>query len=106
MADLVWTEDAVSDLRKIVQFVRQRSPERARALAAQLTQAPEHLRHSPRMGRVIPEYGQESFRELVSVHPYRIIYVLRDDTCHIAHIIHGSRNLTDWLRPEHLDDIV
>lgn len=105
MADVVWTESAMSDLREIVRFVRQQSPEKARALAARLAQAPMHLSHSPRMGRVAPKVGDEHIRELVSLRPYRIFYVIRDDTCYVARIFHSSRDLSDFLRPENFEEI-
>ncbi len=57
------------------------------------------------MGRVVPECGKDDIREIVSVRPYRIMYVIRDDTCYIAHIYHGRRNLRAFLRPESFEDM-
>ena len=104
MAEVVWTEAALRHLREITDYIAQRSPERADELDTQLSEAPEILAHTPRIGRSVPEFGQEHIRELVTVRPYRIIYEVRDDTCSIVAIVHSSRDLRK-LRPEDLANI-
>ena len=54
---------------------------------------PDHLFHSPKMGRRVPGVERDDFRELVSVRPYRILYLLRDDQCLIVAVIHGRQSL-------------
>lgn len=54
----------------------------------------ERLAVFPRMGRVVPEYGDERIRE-VGYQNYRIIYRLRDGTIEVAAIHHGARLLDE-----------
>ena len=44
------------------------------------------------MGRVVPELGDESFREII-VHSYRIMYSLDGDAVTIAAVVHTKRSL-------------
>jgi len=53
----------------------------------------------------VPDFGEDHIRELVTVRPYRIVYMIRDDDCYITHIIHGRRNFADWVRRADFDDI-
>jgi plasmid stabilization system protein ParE len=73
---------------------------------ARLKDAPKVLASSPKLGRQVPEYGMEHIRELVSVHPYRIIYAVPEDTdtCTVLAVIHGSRDLANALTPEDLEE--
>ncbi|HKI36262.1 MAG TPA: type II toxin-antitoxin system RelE/ParE family toxin [Gemmataceae bacterium] len=105
MAQVLWTERATRDLREIVDYVAQQAPARAAGLVDRLTAAVEPLHSSPRLGRVVPDFGEDHIRELVSVRPYRIVYMIRDDDCYITHIIHGRRNFADWVRRADFDDI-
>ena len=46
----------------------------------------------PQMGRTVPEFADESVRE-VFVYSYRIIYKIYDDRVVIAAVVHGKRQL-------------
>jgi plasmid stabilization system protein ParE len=48
------------------------------------------LEDSPRSGRMVPELGDESVREVIHGN-YRIVYRLRDDIVEIATVFHGAR---------------
>jgi addiction module RelE/StbE family toxin len=104
MAQVIWAEAALKHLKEITDYLAQHSPARADELAARLSQAPDILEPTPKIGRQVPEFGREDIRELVTVPPYRIIYQLRDDDCTILAIVHGRRDLSR-LRPEHLDNL-
>ena len=46
----------------------------------------------PRLGPVVPEYEDETLRELF-VDPYRIVYRLLDDQVDIVAVVHGARRM-------------
>jgi len=48
----------------------------------------------------VPEFGLEHVRELVTVRPYRIIYLVREDVCAVVAVVHSSRNLPAVLDPK------
>jgi len=81
-------------------YVAQDSPARAVKLVSRLLRATRSLEHSPKMGRVVAELGQDDVRELVSVRPYRIIYRIREETCSVVYVFHSSRDFASFLRQE------
>jgi plasmid stabilization system protein ParE len=52
----------------------------------------KHIARFPRAGRVVPEFGDETIREIISK-PYRLVYRLGDDcgTIAIVRIWHSAR---------------
>ena len=44
----------------------------------------------PNMGRIVPEIGDESIRELI-YRQYRIIYIVDDGSAEILTVYHSSR---------------
>jgi len=46
------------------------------------------------LGRVVPEYEHDYIREVFH-HPYRIIYLIKDDVIEILSVIHEARLLPD-----------
>jgi len=83
-------------------FFRKHSPAYAEQLGERVFARVANLRHSPKIGRVVPEFGDDAIRELI-VPPLRVIYTLRaEDRCFIGAVIHSSRDLPGWIRPEDL----
>ena len=52
--------------------------------------AVERLTDNPRSGRVVPELGDESIREVIHGN-YRTVYRLRHDVVEIATVFHDAR---------------
>lgn len=52
---LVYTQDAVADLKRLRAFVSQWNPDAARQIAAELIARIEHIRTFPEMGRRVIE---------------------------------------------------
>ena len=42
------------------------------------------------MGRIVPEVGKDTFRELF-VFQYRIVYEIQEPQIHILAVLHGKR---------------
>ena len=82
-----WTEQALSDLAEIEQYIAQDKPEAARRVAAHLWSSVEHLAEFPRLGKPGRRPGT---RELV-VAPYTITYRMRTDRLEILSVWHGRR---------------
>jgi hypothetical protein len=49
----------------------------------------------------VPELKREDIRELVTVKPYRIIYIVEEDICRIVAIVDARR---DFMRAIDLDE--
>lgn len=61
------------DLREIVRYIASDNPTRARTFSDFLVKSTERLAEFPEIGRVVPEFGDDSLREII-VRSYRIIY--------------------------------
>jgi toxin ParE1/3/4 len=64
-----WTEAALADLRGIEAYIARHSERYARAMVERIFRHTEALAQFPQIGGVVPEYEDESLRELFE-HPY------------------------------------
>jgi toxin ParE1/3/4 len=94
MTDVRWTRRALRDLASVRDYTAIGSPHYAEVLANRIIDASEQLREFPRSGRVVPEYGHESVREII-VGKYRLIYELQSDGARVLAVHHGARLLGD-----------
>jgi plasmid stabilization system protein ParE len=92
MGRIVWTEPALDDVREIVRFIARDSPRHAEQVAAEIIETTQRLPNEPRTGWRVPEFDEDLLRELMC-YSYRIIYSIRDSTCFILAVVHGSRDL-------------
>ncbi len=66
------------DLRDVVRYISLDSPERALAFGQFLVSLAKRLTEFPELGRMVPEFGEASIREIV-VRSYRVIYRVDHD---------------------------
>jgi plasmid stabilization system protein ParE len=69
------SRSARSDIEDIVRYISVDDPDQALRFGASLIQHAKSLRQFPERGRVVPELGDESIREII-VKAYRIVYRL------------------------------
>ncbi len=87
---IVWTQQALSDLAEIEHYIEQERPEAAQRVAAVLSSSVEHLAEFPQLGKPgRPGPGPET-RSLV-IPPYVISYRVRSQRLEILSIWHGRR---------------
>lgn len=97
MADIVWTEEALSDLEAIGDYFERSSPQYATTIVDRLYTAVEPLSEHPKMGRRVPEVDHASLRELI-VEGYRVIYQLREERIEIITVVHSRQDLPKKFR--------
>ena len=68
----------------------------AESTVERIFQAPERLAQFPKLGRVVPEKGDESIREIF-VFQYRIIYEILTSEIHVLTVVHGKRIIEDMI---------
>lgn len=90
MTRVVWTVPALEDVEAARDFVARDSPRYARALVERLLAAAERLADFPLVGRVVPELGQATVRELFEG-GYRIVYRVTPDEAQVVAVVHGAR---------------
>jgi toxin ParE1/3/4 len=89
---IAWSRRAVQDLDAIIGHIATDSAAYASVVLKNIVNRTRTLVRFPRAGRKVPEFDDESVRELV-VYSYRIIYRLQDDEALIVAVIHGKRML-------------
>lgn len=100
MAKVIWTEPALTDLHEIIRHIGRDSKIYSARFGTKVTEAPRRLKEFPYSGRIIPEFNDETIRELI-YGSYRIIYKYKvdDPACYIVAVIHGSRDILKHLKP-------
>jgi len=91
MASLIWAPSALKDIEAIAEYISRDSPANASLFIDRIIEQTERLAEFPMSGRVIPEIGQESAREIIYGN-YRIMYSIRADEIWITGVIHGARD--------------
>jgi toxin ParE1/3/4 len=89
---VVWTNEAVSDLEAIAEYIARDSAAYAAAVVRDLLDAGNSLDRLSQRGRIVPETRMTNIRELI-VGEYRLIYRVEKTRISVITIIHGRRNL-------------
>ncbi|HEU4889060.1 MAG TPA: type II toxin-antitoxin system RelE/ParE family toxin [Thermoanaerobaculia bacterium] len=91
-----WSGPAWDNVQAAAGYIAFDSPRYAAALVRDARDAARSLRQFPRRGRVVPEEGNPSIRELFVFHQrYRMLYEIVDETGEVIILafIHGARDL-------------
>ena len=89
---IIWSDDAVEDIQQIADYIGRDSGHYARVVVSRILESTRKLSRHPRIGRVVPEVGDQAFRELL-VYSYRVIYRVEKQRVTIETIAHGKQNL-------------
>ena len=92
MVKLVWTEVAIDDLRLIHEYISKDSKLYADRFVEKLIERVDQLENFPKSGRVVPEFGIETIRELIEGN-YRIVYEISTEQISIVRVHHSARQL-------------
>lgn len=76
----------------IYEYVAHDSKPYAERLIDRLVRRSEQIAAFPLSGRMVPEYRDESIREVIE-QPYRIIYRIKADQIDILSVVHGTQEL-------------
>lgn len=91
MTRIIWAPQAIQDVEAIRAHITRDSAQYADLVVERLVAAVERLQDHPRSGRVVPELGDDSIREVIHGN-YRIVYRLRPELVEIATVFHGARS--------------
>jgi len=93
MVEIRLAESAWLDLDLITDYIALDSPRYAVEFANKILQRIEVLKKFKESGRIVPEFQNESLRELI-LGNYRIVYrIYPDNLVVVLRIIHGSKLL-------------
>lgn len=91
---LIWAPSARFDIKDIVAYIAEDNPSAAKRFMKNLFQTVERLGDFPKSGRVVPEFGDNSIREIIR-RPFRIVYLLNQSkrTVEIVRVWHSARGM-------------
>ncbi|MEW6359544.1 MAG: type II toxin-antitoxin system RelE/ParE family toxin [Planctomycetota bacterium] len=89
-----WSPRSVTNLEDICDYIARDSEFYAALFAKRVMALVESTAHFPRVGRVVPEYGNQNIRERIHGN-YRIVYRVKKNMIEIAAICHGAKGLPD-----------
>lgn len=90
MSRIVWAPQALEDVQAIRDYLSRSSIDYANLIVELIVTAVGRLERHPRSGRIVPEVGLPSLREVI-VRDYRIVYQLRRNVVEILTVFHGAR---------------
>ena len=96
---VIWSAEALEDLTGIHDFIARTSPRYAIVVAGRLVQAVRRLTEFPESGRIVPELGDPTVREVIHG-SYRIVYELRREHVEILTVFRASRQFPLLTRPD------
>ena len=94
--EIVWSPAAKLDLKDLCEFIAQDNPYAASKFAQGVFDTIERLKHFPMSGRIVPEFGDATIREVIRK-PCRIVYRLKEYECRIeiARVWYAARGIPD-----------
>jgi toxin ParE1/3/4 len=90
MVSITWTALAIEDLRNIYDYILKDSKVFADRIIDNIFTRVDQLSYFPKSGRVVPEFENDSIRELIQGN-YRIIYKVTNQKISIIRIHHSAR---------------
>lgn len=92
MAEVIWTDPALSDLDAIADYIALDNPDAARALVKRVFDHVAQLRDHPDSGPRPPELKGWRYRQIVEP-PCRILYRHEEVRVYILHVIRSEQRL-------------
>ena len=93
MGRYLLTDLAKSDIRQIVDYIRQRSPDSAKRVRRELREEMRKLADFPGMGHLREDVTDEPLR-FWSLYSYLIVYRPDPRPLQVVRVLHGARDLS------------
>ncbi len=102
---VIWADVAEKDLRFIIEYIADESPQNALKILAKIRKKASNLYTLPERGRIVPELQDQGillYRELI-IAPWRLIYRTSDKEVFVLSVIDSRRNVEDILLKRFVD---
>ena len=101
MGKIRWTEKASNHLQAIHEYISKDSKTYATRFIKSLIKATTKLETMPYIGRIVPEFENHDFREVIYQN-YRIVYrVVDNKDVEILAVLHSARNFKNAFNSEY-----
>ena len=92
MAEVIWTEPALSDLEAIADYIALDNPVAAAELVRRVLEHVGQLSEHPRSGPTLPELPGWRYRQIIEP-PCQAIFRQEQDLVFILHVVRSERRL-------------
>jgi len=96
MAQIIWSEPALSDLNAIAEYIALDKPSAAINLVQKVFASTDRLEQFPESGRKPPEFKKSKYLEII-VNPCRIFYRIEGDKIYLLYVMRSERKLRKYL---------
>ena len=96
MAQVIWTEPALTDLNDIASYIALDKITAAERLVKKTFDSVERLEQFPNSGRTPPELENTHYQEII-VGPCRIFFRYQEPTVYILHVMRSERKLRKYV---------
>jgi toxin ParE1/3/4 len=96
MAEVIWTEPALTNIDDIAEYIALHNIKAAKELVQRIFSKVDRLEKFPESGTVPIEIENLNFREVV-VPPCRIFYRVKDRNVYILHVMRQERDLKNFI---------
>lgn len=96
MAQVIWTEPALSDLENIAEYIALSNVDAAKQFVKTIFNKTERLEQHPMSGRKPSELKSLNYREVI-VNPCRIFYKIESDAVYILFVMRQEQELRKLL---------
>ena len=96
MAQVIWTEPALSDLNAIAEYIALDKTSAAVRLVQKVFSSTDRLEQFPESGRKPPEFKKSRYLEII-VNPCRIFYRIEGNKVYILYVMRSERKLRKYL---------
>ncbi len=87
--EVVWTDPAWNDLESAADYIARDSAAYAAVFVQEVKDAAASLSAFAKEGQIVPEFRDETIRELL-VTPYRLVYSINPDRVAVLAFVHGA----------------
>jgi toxin ParE1/3/4 len=99
MAQVIWTEPALSDLAEIAEYIALDNPDAAERVVQNVFAHTDQLIDHPRSGSYLPEQVDKRYRQIIEP-PCRVIYSIDGERVQILYVLRFEQ----LLRKDRLSD--
>lgn len=96
MAQINWSEPALSDLNEIAEYIALDKESAAKKLVKQVFSATDRLEQFPESARKPPELEASQYRGII-IGPCRILYRYKQNEVYILYVMRSERQLRKFM---------
>jgi toxin ParE1/3/4 len=94
--ELIWTDPVLEDIKELATALERYSSAYSGRVVRVLRKQAERLPLFPFSGRIVPEWGNPAYREVIVLRRYRLIYRLEPEVVIIETVQDTWHVLPDW----------